>query len=167
MKYILDFDRTVFDMDRLYACITKNNPLVALGTVASLENIDLTRFIFPDALAFLVTQQQNDICIVSSCYGTSAVWDMAYQTEKIKRSGIAQYVNKVFVVPESKVAVIKRLSQDTVATVFVDDHPEHVQAVASALPEVHTFYLDRSNSAPIPLGGIPMIKSLTELPLAI
>ena len=162
MKYILDFDRTIFDMDALYSQIAKTNPHSKLGTTKSLDTIDLPKFIFPDAEAFLAAHQPSDLYIVSSCYGKSATWDIEYQKEKIKRSKIAQQVNQVFVVPESKVEAIKPLVVGTTKAIYVDDHLEHVQAVAAALPDVQTVYLDRTGTAPAP-AGLQRITSLAEI----
>jgi FMN phosphatase YigB (HAD superfamily) len=162
MKYILDFDRTVFDMDALYTQIAKINPDTKLGTIESLDKIDIARFIFPDALAFVAAHQSSDIYIVSSCYGKSATWDIEYQREKIKRSKIALQVNRVYVVSTSKIAVLKSLTTDMTKAIYVDDHLGHVQAAADALPDLQTVYLDRAGATPAP-AGIPRITSLAEI----
>ena len=88
MKYILDFDRTVFDMDALYRKIEDTNPDAKTGTLKSLQGISLNEFLFPDALEFFKQHAKEDIQIVSSSFGFTGQWDLKYQNiiDKSKNS---------------------------------------------------------------------------------
>ncbi len=142
MKYLLDFDRTLFDMESLYEEISKVNPELKLGSLESLKNINLERFIFSDAVEFLKTHPCDSIEIVSSCFGKTKTWNLDYQKEKIARTGVQKFVKNVHVVSESKVEVIKSIvSHGTI--VFVDDLVEHLDDVKNEVPNVKTFLINR------------------------
>jgi len=162
MKYILDFDRTIFDMDALYRAIEQTNPGVPLGTVASLDGIDMSRFFFADVMTFLQTHNQQDIEIVSSCHGLTKRWSDRYQAEKIKRSGIDSFVAAVHVVSDSKIEIIKTIMKNNPEAIFVDDHPEHVASVSAAIPELQVFFLNRKNENQV-VSDVPGITSLADL----
>ena len=163
MKYLLDFDRTVFDMDGLYLAIAATNPDATLGTLDSLENIDLEALLFPDALEFFATHEQLQIEIVSSGFGLTAQWDVSYQTAKINRSNVAKYVSAIHVVPDSKISTIKRLTRDSETDVlYVDDHPENIKTAVSNISHLKVVYLDRSGAGAV-IPGATTISSLTEI----
>lgn len=162
-RYLFDFDRTVFDMEGLYTAIATTNPTVELGTVASLENIDLTGLLFQDALDFFAAHDRSQIDILSSGHGKTGTWDPAYQSEKVRLSGVDAYVNQIHIVAKDKVSVLKEVSEQCEdRIVFVDDHPDNVVAVATALPQILTVYLDRLGDGGVS-ADIPRIESLSEL----
>jgi len=161
MKFILDFDRVIFDMDALYTEISHTNPTAKLGTIESLDGIALHKFLFPDAVDFFVQHQKETIEVVSSCFGKTGTWDLEYQREKVKRSGVAQFVHTVQVVEKDKVTVLRNVPK-TERTVFVDDHPENAQAVAEALPQITVLYLDRTGENKTP-ANTTRITSLADV----
>ncbi len=144
MQYLLDFDRTVFDMEGLYEQISIVNPEAELGTEASLAGIDLEALLFPDAVTFFSTHPKDSITVVSSGYGLTGQWDTAYQAAKIQLSNIQQYVGSINVVADSKIATIKRLAREYEDVVYVDDHPENVQDARTHIPGIHVVYINRS-----------------------
>lgn len=161
MKYLLDFDRTVFDMDSLYEEILRVNPDKTVGTIESLEGIDLKQFLFADAVSFFQNKEKENIEIISSCFGKTAQWDKQYQIEKINRSGVQNFVAAVHVVEKSKVDTIRELTRGNSA-VFVDDHPEHVKEVTTQMADVKVLYLDRKNTG-VNIDGSSYITTLAEL----
>ena len=166
MKYLLDFDRTVFDMEGLYLAIEQNNPGVDLGTTASLEGIDLEQFLFADAVQFFSTHAKTDIEIVSSGFGLTGQWEVEYQTKKIALSGVAKYVNNVHVVPDSKISTIKRIARESDEITYVDDHPENVANAVQHISGLVVVYLDRSGQS-TEIAGARTISTLSELDVKI
>ncbi len=162
MKYLLDFDRTVFNMEGLYQAIDQHNPNAELGTVASLQGLDLEQFLYPDALAFFNTQDPANIDIVSSGFGLTGQWEVEYQTKKIELSGVATYVNAVHVVADSKISTIKRLARESDDVTYVDDHPEHIATAVQHIPGLEVVYIDRSGVQQI-IPGAKTIASLVDL----
>jgi hypothetical protein len=166
MKYLLDFDRTVFDMEGLYQSIEQHNPGVDLGTPASLKGIDLEQFLFPDALDFFSTHDAADIEIVSSGFGLTGQWEVAYQTKKIELSGIAKYVHAIHVVPDSKISMIKRIASESDTVTYVDDHPENVASAVQHISGLTVVYLDRSGGQ-VAVAGAKTIDTLSALDASI
>ena len=161
MKFILDFDRVIFDMDSLYTEIASTNPAAELGTIESLNSITLADFIFPDALDFFTQHPKETIEVVSSCFGKTGTWDLEYQREKVKRSGVANFVRAVHVVEKDKVAVLASLVSNTPAC-FIDDHTENASTVAAAFPDMNVLYLDRTGENKTP-ANTTRITSLAEV----
>jgi hypothetical protein len=166
MKYLLDFDRTVFDMEGLYRAIEQRNPGVDLGTVASLKGIDLEQFLFPDALDFFSTHDTADIEIVSSGVGLTGQWEVKYQTKKIELSGIAQYVHAIHVVADSKISTIKRIARESDAVTYVDDHPEHVASAVHHISGLIVVHIDRTGELTT-IAGAKTIATLSDLDASI
>jgi len=162
MKYLLDFDRTVFDMEGLYQAIKQTHPGIDLGTVASLKGIDLEQFIFPDALQFFTAHNPEHIEIVSSGFGLTGQWEVEYQAKKIEQSGVSQYVHAIHVVADSKITTIKRLARESDQVTYVDDHPEHIASAVQHIPGLQVVFIDRTGSQS-PVTGATTISSLTEL----
>lgn len=163
MKYILDFDRTVFDTDALYKRLDEQKRSTEAGTLASLESLgDISDLVFSDAMIFFTAHNKTDLCIVSSCKGKSGNWERTYQEKKIEHSGISKFVDQVLVVESGKVAVIselvKKFSEDTV---FVDDMLEHLETLNSVDKNLKLVQIKRNPLAST--GNFPVISQLSEL----
>lgn len=162
MKYLLDFDRTVFDMEGLYAAIKKQNPQETLGSVESLEGIDLEALLFPDAIDFFKAHNAADIEIVSSGFGLTGQWEVSYQQKKIELSGVAKYVGAIHVVADSKISTIKRIARESDSVMYVDDHPENIQNAVQHISGLHVVYINRE-SEDVSLVGAQTISTLADL----
>ena len=162
MKYLLDFDRTVFDMEGLYKAIDRHNPDAVLGSVESLEGIDLEGLLFPDAIEFFNTHPKEQMEIVSSGFGLTGQWEVSYQQKKIELSGVAKYVNAIHVVADSKISTIKRIARECDDVTYVDDHPENVQNAIQHIPGLSVVYLDRTGKG-VQIAGATSITSFAEL----
>lgn len=163
MKYVFDFDRTIFDMESLYRTIAKVNPTAELGTIGSLEGIDIASFLFSDAIEFFEQHDPQLVDILSSGHGKTGQWDPVYQAEKVKRSRVAELVNRVHIVPQDKVAVLQEIAiNQTGPVVFVDDHIDNIKRVATALPDIHVVLIDRAGEITVNT-TTPLIRSLAEL----
>lgn len=153
MKYLLDFDRTVFDMEGLYRAIKRHNPDAALGSIESLKGIHLEELLFPDAVEFFNTHAKEQIEIVSSGFGLTGQWEVEYQQKKIELSGVSKYVNAIHVVADSKISTIKRIAREADDITYVDDHPENVQNAIQHIPGLVVVYLDRGGKGEVIAGA--------------
>jgi hypothetical protein len=162
MKYLLDFDRTVFDMEGLYVALAKKNPGAKLGSIESLNGIDLENLLFPDAIDFFNSHNKEQIEIVSSGFGLTGQWEVAYQQKKIELSGVAKYVNEIHVVADSKISTIKRIARESDAITYVDDHPEHVQSALQHISGLSVVYLDR-NMTGSDIAGAKRVAGLSAI----
>ncbi len=169
MKYILDFDRTLFDVEKLYEQLARCNQSHLAGTPESLNHISVPELLFPDVADFLQGKKLEDLFIVSSTSGVSAQWERDYQIAKISASGLDTRVAEVRVLAGDKgveaVNIAEQFSPREMV-VFVDDRIEHCLSVKSALPDSHCFLLVR-NKAVIGetdvVQGIPVVHSLNEV----
>ena len=142
MRYILDFDRTLLDTDKLKLAQLQQFGVDKIGTLESLKNINIADFLFPDSIDFLKTHEKKDISIVSSCLGITKMWDVNYQKEKVKLSGVANYVNIVHVVADAKNSIVQSI-YDGSPTVFVDDMSLHLLNAKEVLPELRIVQIAR------------------------
>ena len=145
MKYILDFDRTILDTDSLKRKQAEMFGPEVLGTLDSMDGIDIESFFFADAVEFLNTHNMEDIYIVTSCVGITGMWNIEYQKKKLKISGIYKNVNQVFVVSESKDKAIKSIPGVETGAVFVDDFTNHLDVVKYMLPDIETVKITRKD----------------------
>ncbi len=166
ITYILDFDRTLFNVDESYKVPIFQERKELVGTIEGLTNIDLPEYIFEDAQNFLNSHAKNNLHIVSSCKGTSRQWGMEYQKEKIQRSGVGEFVSSIEVVEDGKVAAVQSLVDGT-KSVFVDDSAEHLEAVLKQCPEVLCIQIIRPSPVkritPTTNPVIPIIQNLSQL----
>ena len=166
MKYILDFDRTIFDTDRLYKELESTGNRDLAGTIESLDKLNVPDLIFADAIKFISMHNKLDIVVVTSCLGKTAVWDKSYQEEKIKRSGIRDLVGVVdVVVGEKPKAVLKHIQTDR--CVFVDDMEKHLLSVKKAIPEIICVQISRTKNLDEKTSEFVQISTLAELDVII
>lgn len=157
MKYILDFDEVLFDTSALKAKFAELNISESergLDVFDCLTEIDpsfeFSSLVFPGALQFLI-ERGNDCIIVSSAtsvtaeHNTDLEKQLAYQTEKIKRSGVEDLAQTVTVVGVSKGEALAEIKGEIEAQgeemVFVDDREQYV-CEASELG-IRSVWLDR------------------------
>jgi hypothetical protein len=162
MKYILDFDRTIFDTERLYEELSKVGARDIAGTVDSLDLLDVPSLVFADAQRFLITHNKNNIVVLSSCTGEIDTWDHEYQLEKIYRSGIKDLVSNIVVVTSEKSQLLVKYKGDE-ECVFVDDIMGHLLAVKKVVPEVICVLMDRDNMNGLDQTDFLNISSLDDL----
>jgi len=160
MKIICDFDRTVFDTERLYRILEKEGLSDKSGTMQSLEVVDPPNLIFPDAAEYFRTHTQHQFFIVSSVSGKTADWDIEYQKEKIKQSEVSGLVSKVCVVSGEKASVINKLVGDEEA-LFIDDLEKHLEDVTLSNPNIIGVLINRVESANP--SRFPQIHSFSEV----
>jgi NAD(P)-dependent dehydrogenase (short-subunit alcohol dehydrogenase family) len=169
MKYILDFDRTLFDVDTLYEQLARCRQSHLAGTIESFAHVAIADLLFSDVPQFLSDKKPADVYILSSVSGLSGQWETDYQTAKIAASGLAEQVAAVQVVSGEKgvaAASIAAGFPSAEPIVFVDDRIEHCLSVQAAVPEAHCWLIvlrpsiigDRKS-----VQGIPVVHSLSEV----
>lgn len=137
MKFVLDFDRVLFDTDAFIAKMEEEG----LGDLprdhelldaVEAKGIDWQEFVNPGVLEFLQTYGQD--CTIVSSYISRNRGDNVedesilknFQEEKIKRSGLYKLVSENVMTGRSKMADLESLY--TKGAVLVDDEPEHIKA---------------------------------------
>lgn len=164
MKYIFDFDRTLFDTDAFKA---EQRKRLVVNSVRPLEGVSLSTYVFEDAFKFLREHDKGDMCIVSSCSGFNGVSSLTFQKAKIEGSGVTEYVSAFYVVPEGKEETLKNLSLQPDA-VFVDDMTKHLYAAREARRDLRVVRIARDavttkESPDTSDSAIPVVTNLLEL----
>lgn len=148
MKYFLDFDGVIFDIEAFKERMRvlglqeapRNKDLFALMQSKD-PSFRVSDFVFPDAYAFL-QKHTHDCFIVSSYISSNPLLNQdekeafAYQKEKIMLSGVGELIgiSHIHVVGESKSETLALLQaackEKNEACVFVDDTKEFVHAAS-------------------------------------
>ncbi len=138
MKYILDFDRVLFDTDAFIAELEKEglgemDRDEALVTLINEKGIDLKEFVNEGVVDFL--SKHKDDCIIVSSYvsrnrgdnDTSESDLVFFQNEKIRLSGLDVLVSEVIVTGETKLTELENIYKkyDGEAT-LIDDEKDHI-----------------------------------------
>lgn len=137
MRYILDFDRVLFDTDSF----SQRLKLEGLGEMergrqlvdmVEEKGIKWSEYVFDEVFAFLSEHGDESVILssfVSRVRGDNDATEAElefFQTEKITRSGVAKPVSKVVVLAEEKLSELGKLFQP--GAVFIDDEFKHIQA---------------------------------------
>lgn len=140
MKFILDFDRVLFDTDRFIKDLEAEGINTSNRGRALLEEIEKARinweaYVYPGVKEFLETHGRR-CSVVSSSFSRSGDNDNGqaehdiFQREKIMRSGIGKVLNEeqIRITGEHKREMFAHLKEASVLTVLLDDEPEHLEA---------------------------------------
>ena len=144
MKYILDFDDTIFDAKKLKTILAKCG--ISEDAVSEtifdeikkqIPDFDIQSLLFKDAYAFLKANKDN--CEIITTYlsrdpakNSDVTMRKAYQTKKIILTGIMDLlgVSHVHIVGASKTEVMKQLYNQFLQMgekcVYVDDRPDYI-----------------------------------------
>ncbi len=133
---VLDFDDTLFNTHHLKELHPdyKDNP-------PKTYHLDYRSFVFPDALKFL---QQSDHKKFVLSHAPKRY--LSYQKNKMKRSGISHYFQKIHITHESdKVAEMKKIiDKNSYSSIyFVDDKTEPLESVKKMFPQIKTIKIKR------------------------
>ena len=168
MKYLLDFDRTLMDTDRLRAAAEDEEKLHLVGNPDFWEHYNATDFLYTDVIAWLVSKDVADVHILTAYKPSQGELAKLYQEGKIGSGGFSDHVGGVTVMDGQKgpvAAGIARQWKEEELVVFVDDLLEQCVSVMGALPQAHCFLMCRSGArpeAPLP-AGLTAVSSLIEV----
>jgi FMN phosphatase YigB (HAD superfamily) len=165
----LDFDRTLCDTDAQLAQVGILRIQHLIGNPELTRRLGITQFLYDDTLPFLQAHQSHVLYIVSAVthsYGERAT---EYQRDRIKRSGVEEYVREILLTGDSKVAALEGLlaRYPGERLVFVDDRSDVLTDVYIHFNDVTCVHMarggaQRMSDTPIP-PGVPTISTLAEL----
>ena len=164
--YILDFDRTLFDVERLYLELAKINQSHLAGTEESFSLFSFKDLLFSDVKEFILNKR---VVILSSSNGINKDWETEYQNKKIAETGLDKLVEEVVVMSGDKGVHARQIAEQFGAhepVVFIDDRIENCLSVKRNLPESHCFLMARDpevvgNNKQIM--GIKVVNTLLEV----
>ncbi len=149
MKYILDFDRTLFDTESFYVEADRINQSEHTFTPRIWESINACGLLYDDVLDWLATKDKNDLYIltaISPKYGSES---SDYQKGKLVCSKVNELVADVVFMQglkaESAMEIAKRFPSDE-TIVFVDDTLEQCVSVKEVLPNAICCLMVRDKS---------------------
>ncbi|MEY2665322.1 MAG: hypothetical protein RLZZ480_427, partial [Candidatus Parcubacteria bacterium] len=102
MRYVVDFDRTLFDFERLRNVVTHDGKLDLVGTVAFWEHYNAMDFLFPDVRGWIASKDPLSIHILTAFKSSLGPEAKAYQEEKIKSGGFLNLVGGMTVMEGDK-----------------------------------------------------------------
>jgi hypothetical protein len=165
----LDFDRTLCDTDAQLAQVDVLRIQHLIGNPELTRRLGIEQFLYDDTIPFLRTHQSHHLYIVSAVthrYGERAE---EYQSDRIQRSGVEEYVRGTLLTGDSKVSALEALllRHPGERLVFIDDRSDVLTDVYIHLSEVMCVHMARSGATrmsdvPIP-PGVPTISMLAEL----
>lgn len=132
-----------YDPKKQFEIIHKEKPEVSIKEMEENSEEIMKRFpdfVYPDVVPFLEEfKDRFDFYIIS--YGGD---DGSFSREKIKRSGIGDYFEKVFVTKSNdKTNALKEVIDGEEELIFIDDSPEVLSEIKKYFPEVTTVRINR------------------------
>jgi len=142
MRYVLDFDRTLFDTERSYVRFEERG-LVA-GDPAAWEVLDSAEFLYPDTRQFLErTRGVHPMAVLTfadtETYGPA---NSVFQRTAVERA-VGQYVDEIVCTEDPDKSKHVSLFRSGEPVVFLDDTPAMLECVAAAHPHVLCVHVRR------------------------
>ncbi len=177
MKYLLDFDGVLFDIELFKARMEELGFKNAKRSAALFDQmkekdpvLDVSSFLFPDAKSFL--EEHRDDCLVISSFVSSNPQPeeyetdaRAYQERKITLSGVPTLLSdgSILVVGSSKEEALKKVyekcGKDGEDCIFIDDREVHIDEAARV--GIKAVCMDRIGTSHDP--HVRVVRSFYEL----
>lgn len=166
MKYIFDFDHTLFNND-LFREASAAYVESGLWVTPAIWNIlEARSFLYEDTVDFLTSLQKEDVRILTAMSPALGSDARNFQKVKLEKSGLAKYVSEIIFMEGDKGPYVQEMHDGT-PTVFVDDKLAHLVSVKKMCPKVHVVQMVRpglEDRIPVSMvKEIPVISSLSEL----
>ena len=147
MKYVLDFDRVIFDVWKYQQAVQEKQLDHLSYTPEMWDTLAVTDFLYADALSFIESKDSRDVVILSAAtpsYGPRAV---AFQHRKLERSGLKGTVEEIIVMQGAKGEVLKEQYGNELF-VFVDDKLEQLLSAQEQCANARCIQLVRAGQQP-------------------
>ena len=167
MKYILDFDRVLFDVGS-YKKILDSRGIRDLEFEPSVwDTLTVRDFLYDDVIPFLSSIARNDLIIISAMTPRYGPHVREYQKRKLIDVHLEEYVSEVVVMEGDKAPYVCKYA-DTFPAVFVDDKLSHLESSLKSCPSIQCVQMIRPNISPedelvSSREDIPTIEGLVEL----
>lgn len=166
MKYILDFDHTLFDTERFSEAAESCKENGVWVTPAIWDIFDASEFFYKDVIDFLSEHDREDAHLLTAVTPSLGPEATLFQQEKVERSGILNYVKTVTYMEGDKGPYVAELFDGSPA-LFVDDRADHLQSALEHCPQVVVAQMIRPGLEGLVVindQNIPVVTSLAELP---
>ncbi len=170
----LDFDRTLFDLDRFmgeYLGYRHEDHSVKFKEfLSSNPTIDISEYMYEDTIPFLLRAHETHTLVLLS----RARSFPEYQRKKILGSRVAEYLDDIIVTPNDDKGMFALPflpnygveAEEPKGYMFIDDNLEALRSMKPIAPYVRRVYIDRRRKAQtVPDGATDIIHTFSDLPL--
>lgn len=160
MKYIIDFDHTLFDANAFIEKVEIDGRSDILYTPAIWKYYDVKDFLYSDVIGWLGSKIRSDLHILTAITPSKGEYSNEFQKVKLQNDVIAKMVNSIsFVIGEKgeSVASIAEQFPPQEQIVFIDDRIEQCLSVQAVSPEVTCCLMVRDPSI---IGDIKSIRGI-------
>jgi hypothetical protein len=169
MKYLLDFDRTLFDTPACYEELTRvhSGPFEFVPEVW--DKVSVCEYLYTDVLPWIATKIREDIYVVTAFTPSYGEASEAYQKSKLLCSTLTDQVAEVVVMQGLKGEIVAEIATQfppTEPIVFVDDRIEQCLSVREHAPQVTCCLMVRDKAV---IGdvrevqGMPVVHCLPDV----
>jgi len=135
MKYILDFDHTLFNTTDFVARVSERGMFDILITPQIWEHFNVMDFLYADTLTFLESKNRADLIILTAMTPTLGPQAREFQKQKLNSGNFDKYVEEIIFMEGDKGPHIADLFTGQ-PTTFVDDSLPHLISSRKCCPEV-------------------------------
>ena len=166
MKYILDFDRTLFDTDLFIKQVVADGHQETLMTPKIWDQYAVIDFLYPDVFPWLSTKQTKDLHILTAWTPGYGLQAEAMQQKKLTAANLESLVAAITFISGDKGKPAAKIAsqfppQETV--VFVDDLIENCLSVKQNLPNSVTCLMVRNPEIVSEIPVIPVVHTLYDI----
>jgi FMN phosphatase YigB (HAD superfamily) len=169
MKFVLDFDRTLFDTHNCYQALRDIWGESLDFTPELWTGFNAQAYLYPDVMEWLTSKHQADLYIVTAHTPSHGPQSEEYQIEKLHRSGLHAHTHSVTIMEGLKgptVADLATLWPSDELIVFVDDKREQCLSVKQHNPNAICCLMARDKSVIGDIDevqGMPVVHCLADV----
>jgi len=160
VKYLLDFDRTLFDTNSCYTDLALKWGEPLQFTPELWSRLSASDYLYSEVKPWFATKDSADVIIITAFTPEYGPDSKAYQAEKVKSSGLSEEVSRVIVMEGEKGQTVKSVVSTLPVTekvVFVDDRIEQCLSVKRANPEVIVCLMVRDRAV---IGDVSSVQGI-------
>lgn len=147
MRFILDFDRVIFNVNAYKSALAERDLEALKFDPAVWEQLTVSDFLYDDVQPFIAQVGREQVYILSAITPEYNEKAPAFQRRKVEGSGMAAWVAGVQVMRGDKGPYVAKLAAEQPA-VFVDDKLSHLESVRTLAPQVFCVQMIRPGGAP-------------------
>lgn len=160
MKYILDFDDTLYDAKSFKELVARDGANSLLFTPEIWQHYDVRTYLHIDTLDWLRQKSKDDLFILTAAMTSDGKTVMEYQKEKLRCSKLGDMVSDIIFSEGDKgvdaASIAKQFPPDE-TIVFVDDKIEQCLSVQSAVPQAIVCLMVRD---PEQIGNVDSVRGI-------
>jgi len=147
MKYILDFDRTLFDTKAYVETVERAGLTMAERITPDIwDTYHVRDFLYPEVIEWLQSKPKADIHILTAISPKLGPRATEFQTQKLHSGDFLQLVDGITFMIGDKGSYVKDIAGSSPA-VFVDDKVSQHISVKDHAPAVHCALMQRPGEA--------------------